>query len=90
MGWLLSVVLALPLTGSDVELKMWFSKENYCSFAIEKFTEKPFVQVLPDGTEAKGEIKSAECRELSDDEEALVPEHLLWKVKPLSIFGANK
>ena len=42
MGWLLTAVLSLPLTGSDIEVRMWFSKESYCTFAIEKFTEKPF------------------------------------------------
>lgn len=90
MGWLLSVVLSLPLVGGDTEVQMWFSKESYCTFAIDKFTEKPFVQRLPDGSEATGRIKSAKCRELKPDEEALVPAQLLWKVKPLGgLFDGN-
>lgn len=90
MGWLLTIVLVMPLTTDDVEFRMWFSKQSYCTFAIEKFSEKPFVQRLPDGSEAKGELKSATCRELGKDEQALVPEHLVWKVKPLGgLFGRN-
>ena len=82
MGWLLTVVLAMPIAGGDMEFQMWFSKESYCTLAIEKFAEKPFTQRLPDGREAPGDIKSATCRELAENEQALVPEHLLWKVKP--------
>lgn len=90
MGWLLTIVLAMPLTTGDVEFRMWFSKESYCTFAIEKFSEKPFTQRLADGRQASGEIKSATCRELSKDEQALVPEHLMWKVKPFGgVFGGN-
>ena len=90
MGWLLTAVLALPLSGSDVEVQMWFSKQQYCTFAIEKFTEKPFVQRLENGREATGQIKSAVCRELGKDEEAHVPEHLRWKVKPFGgLFEGN-
>ena len=83
MGWLLTIILGLPLTNSDVEIHMWFSKESYCTFAIEKFTEKPFTHRLPDGSDAVGEAKSATCRELTKDEAALVPEHLRWKTKSL-------
>ncbi len=90
MGWLLTIVLAMPLSSGDVEFRMWFSKESYCTFAIEKFSEKPFMQRLPDGGEAPGAVKRATCRELGNDEDALVPEHLRWKVKPLSgLFGGN-
>lgn len=90
MGWLLTLVLSMPLSAGDVELRMWFSKESYCTFAIEKFTEKPFRQRLPDGSEAPGAVKSANCRELGENEQALVPEHLLWKVKPLGgLFGGR-
>jgi len=81
MGWLLTIVLAMPITADDVEIRMWFSKESYCTFAIEKFGEKPFVQKLADGSEAPGNIKQASCRELDDNEKALVPKHLLWKVR---------
>ena len=88
MGWLLTIVLSMPLTPGDVEFRMWFSKENYCTFAIEKFSEKPFMQTLADGNKAKGEIKSATCRALEQNEEAMVPEHLRWKVKPFGgLFG---
>lgn len=81
MGWLLTIVLAMPVTAENVEFRMWFSKESYCTFAIEKFGEKPFVQILDDGSEAAGNIKQATCRELSDDEKALVPKHLQWKMR---------
>lgn len=80
MGWLLTIVLTMPLTAEDVEFRMWFSKERYCNFAVEKFAEKPFEQRLTDGSSATGDIKSATCRELGRDEKALVPAHLLWKV----------
>lgn len=82
MGWLLTIVLAMPMTADDVEFRMWFSRESYCTLAIEKFGEKAFTQKLADGREAKGHVKSANCRELSRDEQALVPDHLLWKVQP--------
>lgn len=88
MGYLLSIVLTLPLTNSDIELNMWFSRESYCTLAIEKFTEKPFLHTLPDGTSASGEIRSADCRELSKDEATLVPDHLKWKVEGIgSLFN---
>ena len=64
MGWLLSIVLSMLLNAGDVEFRMWFSKESYCIFAIEKFSEKPFMQVLQDGSELPGGVKSATCREL--------------------------
>lgn len=90
MGWILTIVLGLPLTNSDVEINMWFSKESYCTFAIEKFTEKPFTHKLPDGNTASGEAKSASCRELTNEEAALVPEHLRWKTKPFGgLFSGN-
>ena len=90
MGWLLSIVLSMPLNAGDVEFRMWFSKESYCIFAIEKFSEKPFMQVLQDGSELPGGVKSATCRELGEHEQALVPEHLMWKVKPLGgLFDRN-
>ncbi|MBO6520673.1 MAG: hypothetical protein JJ900_07985 [Rhodospirillales bacterium] len=90
MGWLLTIVLAMPLTTDDVEFRMWFSKESYCTFAIEKFSEKPFMQRLPDGNEAPGMLKSATCRELGKDEKAMVPDHLVWKVNPLGgLFDRN-
>jgi hypothetical protein len=90
MGWLLTLVLSMPLSADDVELRMWFSKESYCTFAIEKFTEKPFKQRLASGAEAQGSVKSATCRELDENEQALVPDHLLWKVKPLGgLFGGR-
>ncbi len=88
MGYLLTIVLALPLTSSNIELNMWFSKQSYCNLAIEKFTEKPFTHRMADGTEALGDVASANCRELSKDEAALVPEHLKWKVEGLgSLFN---
>jgi hypothetical protein len=90
MGWLLTIVLGLPLTNSDVEINMWFSKESYCIFAVEKFTEKPFTHKVPDGTVATGEAKSASCRELTNEEAAIVPEHLRWKTKPFGgLFSGN-
>lgn len=90
MGWLLTIVLGLPLTNSDVEINMWFSKESYCTFAIEKFTEKPFTHKLPNGMTAIGESKSATCRELSEEETALVPDHLRWRTKPFGgLFSGN-
>jgi len=91
MGWLLTIVLSMPLTQGDVEFRMWFSKESYCTFAIEKFSEKPFMQILEDGSEMPGGVKSATCRALSKHEEALVPEHLRWKTKPIlgGLFGQN-
>lgn len=90
MGWLPTIVLAMPLTAGDMEFRVWFSKQSYCTFAIEKFSEKPFTQRLPDGCQAAGEIRSVACRELDKDEPALVPEHLMWKVKPFGgVFGGN-
>ena len=90
MGWLLSLVMAMPLGAGDIEMKMWFSKQSYCTFAIEKFSETPFIAHLDDGRKAPGAVKSAACRELGKDEQALVPEHLRWKVKPFGgLFDNN-
>ena len=90
MGWLLTTVLGRPLVGSDVEINMWFSKESYCTFAIEKITEKPFVHKLPSGQASTDAAISATYRELGEDEEALVAEHLRRKTKPFGeILSGN-
>ena len=76
MGWLLTLWLGLPLVESDVEVQMWFSRESYCRFAHEKFTEKPMMHTLADGRRAEARVKRWQCRKLRDDEARLVPRHM--------------
>ena len=49
MGWLLTIWLYLPLAGTELEARMWFSREHYCNFAREKFMEIPMLHRLSEG-----------------------------------------
>ena len=76
MGWLLTIWLSLPLVESDVEVRMWFSREHYCKFAREKFLENPMRHTTEDGRQANAVVKKSECREMESNEAALIPEHM--------------
>ncbi len=76
MGWLLTLWLSLPLVESDVEVKMWFSRERYCNFAKEKFSENPMEHILGNGRRAVAHIRDSQCRELLKTEAHLIPEHM--------------
>jgi len=76
MGWLLTIWLGLPLIESDLEVRMWFSRESYCNFARGKFVENPMIHRTPDGRLQKAVVQRSECRELRDDEAALIPKHM--------------
>lgn len=78
MGWLLTIILALPPAGEQIEVRMWFSQQSYCTFAEEKFLENPIVAAAADGGPRLGtaEVLRSGCRRLDDDELHLVPEHM--------------
>lgn len=76
MGWLLTIWLSLPLAPSELQVRMWFSREGYCDFAREKFTENPIMHLTPAGSAARAPVRRAACRELADDEAHLIPEHM--------------
>ena len=76
MGWLLSIWLALPPVPGEVEVRMWFSRESYCTFAEEKFTENPMRLVLPDGSKGEAKVARSRCRPLAKDEAELIPPHM--------------
>lgn len=76
MGWLLTLWLALPPMAGEIEVRMWFSRESYCSFAEEKFRENPIRRVLPDGGEDPAKVTRSQCRELRPGEAGLIPEHM--------------
>lgn len=75
MGWLLTLWLALPLAHSEVEVRMWFSRESYCRFAEEKFRERPIRHMVvgEDGSSATAPVLGSECRRLGPDESEFVP-----------------
>lgn len=83
MGWLLTIVLALPPAGEHIEVRMWFSQQSYCTFAEEKFRENPIVAAATDGAPHPGtaEVVRSGCRPLDDDERHLVPEHMRAKLE---------
>ena len=76
MGWLLTIWLYLPLAGSELEVRMWFSQEHYCNFAREKFVEIPMLHRLSEGELKEARVRNLECRELREDEAALIPPHM--------------
>ena len=76
MGWLLTLMMALPQVEKPVEVQMWFSRQSYCTFAQEKFGEHPLRQVLADGSAVLGQVVDSTCRPLKDHETALIPEHM--------------
>ena len=76
MGWLLTIWLNLPLAGTDLEVRMWFSREHYCNFAREKFLENPMLHRLPEGEPKEVRVRNSECRELREDETVLIPPHM--------------
>jgi len=76
MGWLLSIWMFLPLVNSDVEFRMWFSRESYCTFAQAKFTENPVMHSTLAGPDAAAKITKSSCRKLRDDEAHLIPKHM--------------
>ena len=76
MGWLLTLWLALPPMAGEVEVRMWFSRESYCTFAEEKLRENPMRRVLPDGAEGAAKVTRSQCRELRPGEANLIPEHM--------------
>jgi hypothetical protein len=76
MGWLLTLWLSLPLVDSEVEVRMWFSRETYCDFARQKFMENPMRHTTDDGREADATVTKGACRELTEGEGTLVPEHM--------------
>ena len=76
MGWLLTIWLSLPLVDSDMEVRMWFSRERYCEFAQEKFLENPILHATEDGRQSDAIVKKSECRSLKREEAALIPEHM--------------
>jgi len=76
MGWLLSIWLSLPLVNNDVEFRMWFSRESYCTFAQAKFTENPVRLSSPNGPDGEAKVTRSSCRKLRDGEAHLIPKHM--------------
>ena len=76
MGWLLTIWLILPITNDNLKFEMWFSRESYCKFAMQKFLESPVFVRLNDGKEGTATVSEKQCRELKDNELNLVPKHL--------------
>ena len=76
MGWLLTIWLTLPPVETDLEIRMWFSRQSYCRLAKEKFVEKPMRLKTNDGRRGVAQVAGAECRELRKDEAALIPRHM--------------
>lgn len=84
MRYLLTILLAFPTSGEEMRMNMWFSQSNYCEFAIEKFTENPITVSQQTGRTEDLQVRSATCRELADDEIALVPAHMRQKASQKS------
>ncbi len=76
MGWLLTLVMTLPMAGSDVEIHMWFSRRSYCNFALEKFSENPILHRVDEAPVSPVTLKSIDCRKLAKDEAHLIPPHM--------------
>ena len=80
MGWRLTPFPGLPLAPAAVRIEMWFSRERYCAFARDTFTEHPIRHTRADGTTAEAKVIRAECRAPKDGEAHLIPEHMRRKV----------
>lgn len=82
MGWLLTIILALPPADERIEMRMWFSQQSYCTFAEEKFLENPIVAAAGGGRPlGTADVVRSGCRRLTDDELRLVPEHMRADLK---------
>jgi hypothetical protein len=76
MGWLLTLLLAVPQVDGPVQVEMWFSRESYCTFAAEKFTEQPMYSLTRDAGRAAVAVSQSTCRELGPEEANRVPPHM--------------
>lgn len=76
MGWLLTLLLAVPQVDGPVHVEMWFSRESYCTFARNKFTEQPMFSLSEDGPRVPIKIKDSGCRELGPKEADRIPPHM--------------
>ena len=91
MGWLLTLLLAVPQVEGTVQVEMWFSRESYCTFAQAKFTEQPMYS-LPKGlNQGTGRtpvtVTGSSCRELGPEEANRVPAHMRTKATPEADTG---
>lgn len=76
MGWLLTLMLAVPQVDGPLQIEMWFSRETYCSFAADKFAEQPMFALPPGQPKASVRVISSTCRELRAEEANRVPPHM--------------
>lgn len=91
MGWLLTLMLAVPQVEGTVQVEMWFSRESYCTFARSKFTEQPMYS-LPRGSK-QGAVRTpvtvtgSTCRELGPGEANRMPPHMRAQATPEADTG---
>ena len=76
MGWLLTLMLSVPQMADPVQVEMWFSRESYCTFAAEKFTEQPMHSLAKDQPRLPVKVTGHSCRELGPQEINRVPPHM--------------
>lgn len=91
MGWLLTLLLAVPQIEGTVQVEMWFSRESYCTFAQAKFTEQPMYS-LPKGPKQDTvrtpvAVTDSTCRELGSGEANRVPPHMRAQATPEADTG---
>lgn len=80
MGWLLTLLLALPQAEAPVRVEMWFSRESYCTFAAKKFTEQPMYSQATGQPRMPVNVTDSSCRELGPNEIDRVPPHMRDRV----------
>lgn len=76
MGWLLTLMLAVPQVDGTVQVEMWFSRESYCTFAQAKFTEQPMYNLTEGAVRRAVTVTDSNCRELGPEEANRVPSHM--------------
>jgi hypothetical protein len=76
MGWLLTLLLAVPQVEGTVQVEMWFSRESYCTFAQSKFTEQPMYSLKQGAARTAVTVTDSSCRELGPGDANRVPSHM--------------
>ena len=87
MGWLLTLLLAVPQVEGTVQVEMWFSRESYCTFVQSKFTEQPMYSLTQGAPRVPVTVKDSTCRELGPEETNRAPAHMRPQTTPQADTG---
>lgn len=82
MGWLLTLLLAVPQVDGAIQVEMWFSRESYCTFAQAKFMEQPMYSIGEGAPRRPVKVTDSSCRELGPKDGDRIPPHMRAQAVP--------